>query len=117
MVAGVDAGDGGSGAVVDAEAPVVAQTDDLVAGLEGPVVDLEGRSVEVAGAGEVGAGSAVEVIDVVAAERSHGGGVASEAVGPPVRHDGPADFVGVGAGDDAPVVRVRGEGDVDVPGS
>ena len=53
---GIDVGDDGAGAVVDAEAAVVAKADDVVAGLEGPVVDDELGAGEVPGAWHLGAG-------------------------------------------------------------
>lgn len=38
---GIDVGDGADGAVADADAAVVAETQDAVAGLEGALVDVE----------------------------------------------------------------------------
>ena len=67
----VDGGDGGEGAVADAEPPLVAQGHDPVARLVGAAVELEGRSGQVTGGLAVGAGAGVEVIDVVVTSRDH----------------------------------------------
>ena len=80
----VDVGDGGEGAVADAEAAVVARHRTRSPRLEGEVADVEGGSGDRAVAGEVMAGPAVEVVDVVAAFGEHDDVVAGEGGGVPV---------------------------------
>lgn len=101
-------------AVADAEAVVVAEADDLVAGLVGAFVDLEDRSPQLAVRLAVTAGSAVEVIDVAAADGDHRHVDALLAPLEPVIGHRLVDLDGVGAGDQA-TVRLEGvEPPVDV---
>ena len=80
----VDVFDGGAGAVADAEAPVVAQRHDPIAGLVRAFVDDEGGAGELPGGVAVVAGAGVEVVDVGAAAGEHDDVVAGEGGGPPV---------------------------------
>ena len=102
---GVEVGDGADGPVADPDTAVVPYAQDAVAGLEGEVVDVEGRSGDGAVAGEVSAGALVEVVDVVVTFGEHEDVVAGEGGGVPVGGHVVAD-VDRGVGDDDAVVGV-----------
>ena len=80
----VDVGDGANGAVVHPETAVVAETDDLVADLEGPTHDDQRLSDQTAGIGHEGAGPSVEVFDVDVSSGEHQRRLAGLSMGPPV---------------------------------
>ena len=114
---GVDGGDGGAGAVADAEFAVVAEADDPVTGLVVGVGDREGRAVEGAVGLAVASGSGVEVVDVVVVVGDHERVVAGEGGGVPVGGELVPDVDRGRRVHDAVVELVAVERGVDVPGA
>src|SRR5205823_24904 len=101
-------------AVAGAQATVVAQQHDPVTGLVGAILDQERRAGEPSGCVAVVAGPPVEVIDLGAARGEHERVVAGEGGGPPVGAHRVAGVARGGAGGDAIVGSVDGDGTLDV---
>ena len=80
--------------VVHADAPVVVQAHDTVAGGEGPPGDRHALDVDVAGLDEKRAGAGVELVDVAASQRKHDRPLALLPRLEPVGHHRGADVAG-----------------------